>query len=72
MPLNMALKVAITMSRKKQKQIAKRMRMSESVFSRKVHGDLSWGDGERERVAQILGLPAPELFPELQSDRCAS
>lgn len=62
--LNVALKMAIFGSGKKQKRIAKLARISEAQLSHIIRGRRDADDGERDRIAKALDRPVDELFPE--------
>jgi transcriptional regulator with XRE-family HTH domain len=62
--LNVALKVALIATGKKQKQIAKRVKISEPRLSTIVRGHDDPTEAERARLSEFLGKPISELFPE--------
>lgn len=62
--LNTALAKAIIDSRKKKKTIARLARLEPWELSKILHGDKDPTDKQRERLAETLGKPASELFPD--------
>jgi len=43
--------------------IARRMGLDPTVFSKKLNGYTPMSEGEKMRIAQILGQPVKKLFP---------
>jgi plasmid maintenance system antidote protein VapI len=62
-PLNIALKMAIFESRKKQKRIAHLARIAETQLSHIVRGRRAATPNEQQRLATVLGKPVEVLFP---------
>ena len=62
---NVALKVAIVQSGRKQVEIARSARISETRFSHIVRGRLEPTDKERDRIAKALHRSESDLFPEV-------
>lgn len=62
--LNLPLRLAIIMSGKRQRRIARLARMHESALSLIINGHRIPTDAERARLAKTLGKPESELFGE--------
>jgi hypothetical protein len=62
MPINLPLKVAITASGRKQKDVAKRARINQWRLSRIVTRDVDARPEEQARLARVLGRSIAELF----------
>lgn len=62
--LNVALKIAIVESGKKQRRIASLTRISEPRLSHIVRGRIEPNDDERARIARVLERPVDQLFPD--------
>lgn len=60
--LNIPLKQALVATGKKQKRIAKLIRISESDLSKIVHGHRAASEGERKRLVRVTGKSEDELF----------
>lgn len=60
--LNVALKLAIFESRKKQKRIAKLARIPDTQLSHIVRGRRPASAEQRQRLATVLGKPEAVLF----------
>jgi predicted transcriptional regulator len=61
-PLNVALRVAIAATGRKQKDIARRAGINQWRMSRIVQGDVTPTPAEQARLARILDTPVHELF----------
>lgn len=64
MAVNIALKVAFMESRKTQNQVAYKIRMTPTRLSQIAHGWVRPTESEKRRIAQELGKPVDEIFPE--------
>ena len=64
MAFNLALKVALIESRKKQIDVAQRAGIHETKFSKIVNGYRVPSADEKRAIARILRRPIQELFPE--------
>ena len=63
-PRNLTLKIAILESGRKHKAIARELRLSPSVLSKKIYGELPWRDDEERRAfARAVRRKVSELFP---------
>lgn len=62
--LNLALKVALLETGKKQKTLAPRMKLSAPRLSMIVRGHDRPSAAERARIAEYLGKPESALFPD--------
>jgi transcriptional regulator with XRE-family HTH domain len=62
MRVNLSLKVAITASGRKQKDVARRARIDQWRLSRIVTRDVTPRPEERARLARVLGRSEAELF----------
>lgn len=60
---NVALKMAIFQSQKKQKTIARKTRISEAQLSHIIRGRRVATPDEQDRIAEALERPVHELFP---------
>lgn len=60
--LNIPLKQALVATGKKQKRIAKLVRISETELSKIVRGHREASEGERKRLMRVLGKSEEELF----------
>ncbi len=60
--LNLPLRLAIILSGKRQKRIAKLTRICESDLSEIVNGRKQASPERRARLARVLGKPESELF----------
>lgn len=60
--LNIPLKQALVATGKKQKRIAKLVRISETELSKIVRGHRSASEDERKRLVRVLGKTEEELF----------
>jgi transcriptional regulator with XRE-family HTH domain len=70
--LNIPLKTALIATGKKQKRIAKLLRMSEVELSKIVRGHRPASEDTRRRLAEFLGRNESELFPGVEESRIAS
>jgi len=59
---NLALKLAIVMLGKRQREIAHRAEMTDSVLSQIILGYRPPSPEQRKRLARVLGKPESELF----------
>jgi DNA-binding Xre family transcriptional regulator len=64
MPINIALKVAIAATGRKQKDIARRARIDQWRLSRIVQRDVEARPEEKARLARLLGASEATLFGE--------
>lgn len=65
--LNLALKIAIIASGKKQGRIARDARLGETALSHIVRGRRDATSAEQERLSRVLGRPVSELFSVVES-----
>lgn len=65
--LNVPLKTALISTGKKQKRIAKLVRISETELSKIVRGHRLADEDERKRLAAFLGKSEDELFGQPES-----
>lgn len=70
--MNIALKTALIATRKKQKRVAKLVRISETELSKIVRGHREADEDERKRLAAFLGKSEAELFPVEPDEAVAS
>lgn len=64
MPVNIALKIAILETGKRQFQIAKRARIVGSKFSNIINGRIRPTPDEKERIAKALRRQVEDFWPE--------
>ena len=66
---NEALQIAIIRSKRKQRAIAKDVRIHEARFSGIVRGRIVPNRGEQKRIARTLGVSVHEVFPPSPGER---
>ena len=71
MPYNVALKVAIIRSGKRQIDVAHKAKIDNSRFSQIVTGRQLATVDERKTIAKILRKPVDELFPSIPDEATA-
>lgn len=65
MALNVALKVAIIEAGWVQIELANKLGIHESTFSKIVNGHLEPSDEQKQAIARVLGRTVDQLFPEV-------
>lgn len=60
------LKTALTLERLSQRSFARRVGIREETLSRVIHGRYRPSSDMKNRIAQVLGRPVKELFPEVE------
>jgi len=69
--LNVALKTALFATGKRQERIAKAARIAPQKLSHVLRGRRELDEGERKRLARVLGRSEDELFGATQSESAA-
>lgn len=68
--LNLALKLAIAASGRKQQRIADLARVDRTKLSHLIAGRRRATPEERQRLASVLGVPVGDLFPPETEAAC--